>query len=375
MELSEKIKIEKKSTLTNIDEKVMTLLYLPLIKKNAYTLYHVLCSMDGMHTDLEHLIQISLLNEGLFEKNRKTLEQFGLMKTYFNTKDKTWLLNMLPPKTPEAFLKHDSYARLFLKEKGASYFESVKNIFLKEKNQGMVDVSESFDINLLSTWNDIQENQFDHARVTENWKGEYPFDFDLFLKNMDFIFPPILRTKENLMKIAEFANIFGVSENDMKKLVQKNTNPNTREINFENLHNDLILRKVPQAKQYKNPYAMPPIQFLSSKQKAPLSASEKKLVSDLCTKYGFVNEVINVLIDYVLNTSNNGFNRNYVEAIASAWSRNKVDTYEKAISQTKKKKEAKSALPEWYNETPEEKADDAYLEQLLLKQKKMKGES
>ena len=93
-----------------------------------------------------------------------------------------------------------------------------------------------------------------------------------------------------------------------------------------------------------------------------------KNITALCTKYGFINEVVNVLIEYVLKTSNNGFTKNYVETIASSWSRNNVDTYEKAVKQTNwKKKDKKQDLPDWYDEIPEEKADEQQLQELLNK--------
>ena len=376
MELNEKIRIEINSTLTNVDNKVLSLLYLPLIKKNAYTLYNVLSSLHGMEVHLEQLLQITMLNEGMFEKNRKVLEQFQLMKTLYEPVKKEWQFYICSPLAPVDFLRHESFARLFLKEKGQTYFAYMKRIFVPEKEERWVDISEAFDISLLSDWNQVQESQYKDTRIVENWKEEYPFDFNKFLQNMDYVFPAVLRSKENLSRIARLASIYGVDEIDMKKLVQKNTNPSSHEINFENLQNDLVKKKVPQVKEYANPYAMPPIQFLASKQTGPLSAIEKQVVTNLCTNYGFINEVVNVLIEYVLKTSNNGFNKNYVETIASSWSRNKVDTYEKAIEQTNwKNKETKSTLPEWYGEVPQEKADDAYLEQLLSRQKQMKGEN
>ena len=50
-------------------------------------------------------------------------------------------------------------------------------------------------------------------------------------------------------------------------------------------------------------------------------------------------EVVNVLIEYVLETTNQRFTRNYVEKVAGVWVRLGIDTKEKALAQIEEEKQ------------------------------------
>ena len=86
----------------------------------------------------------------------------------------------------------------------------------------------------------------------------------------------------------------------------------------------------------KNPYALPPVRFLQSKQHGiEVSRSDAYLIETLITDFKMKPEVVNVLIEYVLEKTNQRFSKSYVEKIASVWVRLNIDTSEKALAHIK----------------------------------------
>ncbi|WP_331835884.1 DnaD domain protein [Erysipelothrix piscisicarius] len=49
--------------------------------------------------------------------------------------------------------------------------------------------------------------------------------------------------------------------------------------------------------------------------------------------FGFDNKVINVLIEYILETNDKNLNRGFVEKVASSWKRRGVKTLEDALKE------------------------------------------
>lgn len=90
---------------------------------------------------------------------------------------------------------------------------------------------------------------------------------------------------------------------DMRKYVSQSMNLKDNTLNAE-----LLKRKVRNAKRsvmvdldVKNPYALPPVRFLQSKQHGiEVSRSDAYLIETLITDFKMKPEVVNVLIEYVL---------------------------------------------------------------------------
>ena len=94
-------------------------------------------------------------------------------------------------------------------------------------------------------------------------------------------------------------------------------------------------------------------------------------------------EVVNVLIEYVLETTNQRFTRNYVEKVAGVWVRLGIDTKEKALAQIEEEKQKgkpkpnveKKQLPAWYHDQDSvqsnQQVDEEALEKML---KELEGE-
>ena len=75
-----------------------------------------------------------------------------------------------------------------------------------------------------------------------------------------------------------------------------------------------------------------PYDFINSKSKTgnPTS-SDLAIISYLLIDLNLKPGVVNVLIDYVLKINNNKLTKNFVEAIASQWSKSGIETVEQAM--------------------------------------------
>ncbi|MBP3853532.1 MAG: DnaD domain protein, partial [Erysipelotrichaceae bacterium] len=99
-----------------------------------------------------------------------------------------------------------------------------------------------------------------------------------------------------------------------------------------------------------------------------------KLVESLCRDYGLNHEVVNVLIEYTLQQTNQKFPKAYVEKIASSWVRLQIRDVDAALAQTKKQEESSSQTGSWYDDRQTQQADEELIRQAQQMQKKRKGD-
>lgn len=380
--------IQIKGTFYTDYRSVLILLYYPLIDKGAYLLYETLLALSEHNENytLESLCLFSGLKEKKFEEARQILEEFQLLQTYSDPIRKVYRFEIYPPKKANDFLRDNTFGRLLLEVLGSAKYEQLNRMFQKKEEastQGMVNISKQFDPSRLLAWNEDKEAMLASILPRkEEQRVQYAFDFDTLLEGMRRIFPPRLRTTQNLQTIATLANVYGIDAKEMKIYLQRSVDPFTHEFSPETLENQLQ-RATPKIKPTQDKYAMPPIHFLQMKQAGPIAQADQKLLKDLCVAYEFPNEVVNLLIEYVLDNTNQNLQRSYVEKVASTWSRLKIDSKEKALEQIHKQKthrsyktsrsSRQSELPEWYQNqqaTPLQESTKAELEKRLQRLQK-----
>ena len=99
-----------------------------------------------------------------------------------------------------------------------------------------------------------------------------------------------------------------------------------------------------------------PYNFLASKIGTKPSKTDLKVLEHLAVDIDLTPGVINVLLDFVLKTTNNKLNMNYIDAIASQWKRSRIMTVEDAIKiarseNNKRKPKIKVAVePTWFDQ-------------------------
>ena len=353
----------------------LNLFYGPLVGKNSICLYEFLGSIQNL-VELEDVYLLLNMNASQFDIARNHLEQYHLIETYVHEAD--MLILLYAPLLPDSFLCHETYSRLYLASVGAKCFDKVKAMLYKDKtvSSSYTKVESPLDVSILDAWNESKEIAYEKVKPT--MKQKYDFDFATLFKGMDRIFPVRLRTTENLDRIAEMAKIYGIDAKDMRKYVQRSTNPSTHVFDLEKLK-DMVMRNRKVMEVSKDPYKMSPVKFLQNKQNGiPVVKSDQALIERLCKEFQFPIEVVNTLIEYTLRQTYQQFSRNYVEKVAASWVRLGVDSRQKAleiinespVENKRDKKMEKVVLDDKFYTQKEEKSD-AQLEQEMLELQKM----
>ena len=355
----------------------LNLLYGPLMGKNSICLYEFLGSIQNL-VELEDVYLLLNMNASQFDIARNRLEQYHLIETYVHEGD--MLILLYAPLLPDSFLCHETYSRLYLASVGAKCFDKVKAMLYRDKtvSSSYTKVESPLDVSILDSWNESKEIAFEKVKPTI--KQKYDFDFATLFKGMDRIFPVRLRTSENLDRIAEMAKIYGIDAKDMRKYVQRSTNPSTHVFDLEKLK-DMVMRNRKVMEVSKDPYKMSPVKFLQNKQNGiPVVKSDQALIERLCKEFQFPIEVVNTLVEYTLQQTNQQFSRNYVEKVAASWVRLGVDSRKKAldiinqspIENKRDKKAEKVVLDDKFYTQKEEKSDAQLHKEMLELQKMLK---
>ena len=353
----------------------LNLLYGPLMGKNSICLYEFLGSIQNL-VELEDVYLLLNMNASQFDIARNRLEQYHLIETYVHEGD--MLILLYAPLLPDSFLCHETYSRLYLASVGAKCFDKVKAMLYKDKtvSSSYTKVESPLDVSILDSWNESKEIAFEKVKPTI--KQKYDFDFATLFKGMDRIFPVRLRTSENLDRIAEMAKIYGIDAKDMRKYVQRSTNPSTHVFDLEKLK-DMVMRNRKVMEVSKDPYKMSPVKFLQNKQNGiPVVKSDQALIERLCKEFQFPIEVVNTLIEYTLQQTNQQFSRNYVEKVTASWVRLGVDSRKKALDiinqsplENKRDKKAEKVVLDDKFYTQKEEKSDAQLHKEMLELQKM----
>lgn len=353
------------------------LLYGPLMGKSSICLYEFLGSIQNS-VELEDVYLLLNINASQFDKARNYLEQYHLIETYVHEDD--MLILLYAPLLPDKFLCHDTYSRLYLASVGSQRFDKIKAMLHKDKTISSVytKVESPLDVSILDSWNESKEIAYEKVKPTI--KQKYDFDFATLFKGMDRVFPVRYRTNENLDRIAQMAQIYGIDAKDMRRYVQRSINPSTHVFDLDKLK-EMVMRNRKVMETSKDPYQMPPVKFLQNKQNGiPVVKSDQSLIERLCTQFQLSVEVVNTLIEYTLQQTHQQFSRNYVEKVAASWVRLGVDSRKKALEiinqapteNKREKKEEKVVLDEKFYTQKEEKSDTQIQQEMLELQKMLK---
>lgn len=382
----DRLKLELHGTMTMELFTSLQMLYAPLLGQDAMTLYQSLLALAALpNTIRNHLLisKISGLRAERIEVLREILEQYLLIKTYYDGTKNAYVYALYVPKEPGEFLRHDVFGRLYMKKMGKQVYEFARKSFATnyEDKSKYQEISSSMR-NLLIDWDEQKEANFADLKPKQAiHKVPIDFNFDIFLSGLStMLLPASQRTAENLAFIAEKASLYGISEKDMQQLVGKSMNLKTNTLDRNKLVHLMQKAKKEFTKTFDDPYQMPPIRFLQEKQNGiAVSSADQHLIDQiLLEKYHLRPEVINVLIEYVLERCNQMLSKAYVEKVAATWVRLGVDSKEKAqeaIANEQKpnktyQKTVDKKLPDWYQnqdliEVPKEEVDtDALMEEL-----------
>lgn len=363
----------------------LTSCYLPLMGEQAYIFYHTILSLKRQNFTLtNHLLlqRISNLSYDAMEEARKKLEEFLLLRTYYNEKEDKYMYVLDKPMKASRFLSHEVFGRLFIDKMGEDAFAFYKQQLTRKRlnKNGFEEISATMQDTLKNNWNPEKEKDFQDIKETaqslrfENL--QIIFDEKVFLSGLsDMVFPKKERTTQNLRMIAEIATIYGINEKMMKRLIGRGMDVSSNRFDAMRLKNACMNSKAKYVSDNKDPYKLPTRRYLEYKQNGvTLSNADLRLVEKLLVEYSLPSEVANVLLETVMMiTKSNEVNGTLVERKAAGWARLKIDTLEKAKQQQKLELEKKmntsakaSIVQEWKKEedTMSEEERAALLEEM-----------
>ena len=439
--------------ISEVDLKVLSTLYRPLLGSKAFGLYHALYlmtpnypfeSLETFHADLFAECDLGIMD---FLEARKKLEALGLLRVFVKQEDETqtFIYRVEKPMSYHAFLKDDMLSLMLLDRVGQRRFERLiqelpqratlpkdftetTRQFVEVYQPSRLGVSAKPDV-IQTLQQDLSQTQpkqflqpetFDWAHF-EQLMGRYHLEdgYLLTLKNELLAIHQQYGFDELTMR-NYLANYIDYTTNQIElkkfkyalvnrpiqivesqKQIEQDTPANEREetLNMEGLHS---LNEQERTLVYSsNQYA--PMEFLEAikaDKKGSVVITEKWAIEKLVKQSGLPNNVINILIHYLLSVQNKPtFEEITAFKIANDWSQSGVKTPVDALNRTKKtyhekqnkpqnqgiqynnksynnKPVRKETLPDWVNQETKETQMSAEKQALMrekLRQMRQKG--
>ncbi len=395
--------IQMDFTLSETDFSVLALLYLPIIKSDAYLLYDVFYKMNDMiqlegKMTHEDFFEMTGFDSVRFLKAREKLEAIGLLETYRKENDTAqgrnvlYVYRVIPIASPKKFFRDPILKNLLQQNVSSRKYNRLLNYFKKDEDKALDDYDsvgarfhDVFSVALseedLNKVNDVEEKKYKEiSKFSSALLEEY-----LIASNL-----PVEKLKPYLNHIEDDAKLYGLDEKTVLRLIEESLDT---EFNFyldqfeakarkqnsyirqERENKDKVaLGKGESSKTVKIYTSTTPKQYLQAFFHAEPSTYMLKTVEDLRQRYGFDNGVINVILDYCLKKTGKEFNSLLIDKVASTLSAKEVNDCYSAIvflkerdfkfSETKRKASSPK-VKEKKKEEPEEEKDEVTKEDLL----------
>lgn len=373
-----------KTILYDNDRKILTMLYQPIVGSTAislyFTLWSYLDSYEIISNDLtyRHLMKSTGLNIDKIMEAREKLEAIGLIKTYVNetTDVNNYLFELYSPMRPNDFINDPILSTLLHDTVGKkeyhdiiAYFK-IPNINLSKYKDISSKFSDVFKIININDIEDIEEVK------RENRLG-IAFEPKIDLNNILSLIPEQMlniKSVNNEIKdlIHKLAIVYNYDDEMMMKVITNSIDAshkidaeklkeNARKLyKFENSNGNVSALYNNQPEYLKTKLkgtsmkekmiyryeTESPYDFLASKDGVEISAVETDILKMLIVDIGLKPGVVNVLIDYVLKTSENKLVKSFIENKALEWKRNNIETVVDAIEAGKKDRKRRNSTKE-----------------------------
>ena len=405
--------VVNKTIMDDIDRKIVTMLYQPIIGHTATTLYFTLFDdllrHDVMSEELTHhhlMATMQLKLEDILIAREK-LEAVGLLKTYLK-KDhvNNFVYLLYAPLSVNEFLNHPILNVVLYNNLGKKEYENIVNCFRipKVNLKDYEDITKSFN----KVFSSVSSNTYlGNDNIVKKNRGTIEItegvDFNLLISSIPkSMVSDKCFTDEVKDLINSLAFVYNIDDLNMQGLVRNSINEkgliDKTELrksarNFYQFEQGgklptLIYSKQPDylktpsgdtsnwAKQVYTFENVTPYDYIRSKYKnGEPTLRELQIIEDLMVKQKMKPGVVNVLIDYVLKVNNQKFTRSYVETVAAQWSRLNIETVEAAMKTAEKEhkklkkmlnkdkeesnnkhyKPKEEALPSWFDKKIENK--------------------
>lgn len=403
----------------NSDRNILIMLYQPIIGSNAINLYLTLwsylnkseiMSLDWTH---HHLMSSMQINLDKIIESREKLEAIGLIKSYIKEdKEKninSYVYELYSPLRVYDFLIDPILSTILHDSVGDIEYKNIKEYF-KMPNINLndyKDITSKFN-DVFMTTSMVNIDNIEEIKKVNRLGIAYEPTIDL--NTVLGMIPKELlniRSINNQTKdlIYKLALVYNYDDSQMKEVIVNSIDDSHRIdldklkitasklYKFENNNSSisLLYKNQPEYLRNKNQNisskakmiytfeTTSPYDFLASKSGCELTKGEVEILKYLLIDIGLTTGVVNVLIDYVLKTSENKLVKSYIESKAIEWKRNNIKTVEDAMELAKKDKVNRKVTktktvekPVWFNQNIEgEEASDEEQKAFLEKLQKM----
>lgn len=390
-----------KTVLQDKDRDLLYMLYQPIVGADAISLYFSLCmyldKLELISTDWthHHLMTTLRLSLEMIGTSREKLEAIGLLKTYIKRGSiNEFIYEIYSPLSAQEFFSNPLLSTILYNNIGEKEYERLLSVFTipKINVEDYEDITckfqEIFEVEPLTNF----EQLLNDLKHTHKNKLEIMATIDLehILSSIpEEMFNIRSMTSDMREFLYRISFVYGFSDDEMIELLKESITVK-RTIDREQLMKSarnyykfehfgvlpaLALKTQPESLRKKNKTTnmrdkkiyefetTTPYDYLYSKHIGTrLTDSEIQILSYLLCEMNLNPGVVNVLLDYVLQESDNKLVPVYVESVAGLFSRNRITTVEKAMelaekehkkrleSSKKKIPKTKEQVPVWVNE-------------------------
>lgn len=393
------------NTLTDVDRKVLTHCYLPIIGDKAMSLYLTLFTMlepgaqESNVLNHSQLVKLTNIPKTKLVNERRKLEAVGLLNTYY--KDGHFIYVLKSVLSPYEFFNNHDLVRVLGSIIGEEDLDVLAYNFLLRRldpNQ-FENITVSFDDVFESVYETDRDyrgvgvDTINNGIVVNNSK----FNIDHFIilvDAMDILDKVILQDDDFLNLIKRYAFLYGLTVEKLKDAVLLSVNVD-KTINLEEL--ELQVKRIYDNRN-QNVVFVPkrdvvrsndklinvlntitPNELVKHKYQTELTSSEISMFDKLLKETNISIGVLNVCILYVLSEKNGEIpSYNYFLKVLNTWIRAGITTTEDALNHINNKTEPKKGkstktktvkqVPSWYGkqESVSEKEDGQELDRDIL---------
>ncbi|WP_339288265.1 DnaD domain protein [Ureibacillus sp. FSL K6-0786] len=378
-------------SLSSYERQLLTLFYQPLTGPEPISLYLTLWAEgeDAHRETLNHYYLMNVLDMpiGKVFQARISLEAIGLLRTYRKEEgeNRFFIYELVRPLDAETFFQDPLLSMFLFSKIGEQAYRKLRKRFIKRMNMdSFKEVSRTF----MDVYKPIHTNvpqEFIEPNL-ETKNRNYPFyyeqfDFALLQAGLsEQLIPTSVFTIEVKEWIAKIAFLYQFSPLDMQKVVILAIDDEMR-ISLDRLkkaasdyYKLTISKEVPKLEKtfemkpqeiQNQPLTKeqelidylettPPVQVLRdiNNGKEPVPSSVE-IAEDLILKHGMPVGVVNVLLEYVMLTTDMKLPRKYVERIADHWMRKNVRTAKEAMELARTERDQYN---KWKQENEEKKS-------------------
>lgn len=362
-------------------------LYQPLLSSRALCLYFSLLKMPvssqmyDTHSNLCTKMNCSI-NELLVA--RKELEHYLLLNSYYTNagKNKVFVYDVVLPKTPLKFLKHDVFSRLLVNVVGNDYVERI----IKNQNElhdfsKLENITELMQISF-DEWNDFKEDCFQNtiSEINDIEESEPYKMYDIlgYLKRTDpsaFKIPWDKMSQNDFVKINKLGQRMMVDYNQMLIVINQAINRTTFEMDYDTLQS--LCAKYSKVEFVVDINDNPMNYALAIHPKKFLTQKEQNEIVAIINSYGnkVANNVINnAIAASIANTTEHHVVRTYVEKVIESTLHTKKSSNTKKTTSYNGKLKRVEEIPNYnYNNSNIEAVDEAQIKANLELLSKLEG--